>query len=50
MEPETKKKVEVKNDGKDFERFDNLFRQVITVSKEELKRREKAEKQRKAVK
>ena len=47
MEPETKKKLEMKNDGKDFERFENLLRQVISVPKEELKRREEDEKKKK---
>ncbi len=42
-----KKKPEIKTDGKNFERFDDLFRKVITVPKEELKRREEAEKQQK---
>lgn len=50
MESDTKKKVEMKNDGKDYERFENLLREVISVPKEELRRREeteKSEKQRK---
>ena len=42
-----KKKVEMKNDGKDFTRFDDLFRKVISVPKDEIKKREKAEKQKK---
>lgn len=50
MEPETKKKLEMKNDGKDFERFENLLRQVISVPKEELKRRELEEKEEKRYK
>ena len=44
MEPETKKKIELKNDGKDFNRFNEMLRQVVSVPKEELKRREDAEK------
>ncbi len=40
-----KKEVEMKNDGKDFERFDELLRQVISVPKDEILRREKAEKE-----
>lgn len=50
MESGTKKKVEMKNDGKDFERFESLLREVISVPKEELKRREEAEKQKKLAK
>lgn len=42
-----KKKVEIKKDGKEFERFDNLLREVVNVPKEEILRREKAEKKRK---
>lgn len=40
-----KKKVEINNDGKEFERFDELLRQVINVPKDEILRREKAEKE-----
>lgn len=42
-----KKKLEINNDGKEFERFDELLRQVISVPKEEIDRREKVEKQKK---
>jgi hypothetical protein len=45
-----KKKLEMKNDGKDFERFEELVRTVVRVPKEELNRREAAEKQKKAAK
>ena len=40
-----KKEVEMKNDGKDFDRFENLLREVIKVPKDEILRREKAEKE-----
>lgn len=33
-------KIEMKNDGKDFERFQELARKVVNVPKEELKKRE----------
>lgn len=39
------KQVELKNDDKQFERFDDLFRQVVSVSKDELKRREEIHQQ-----
>jgi hypothetical protein len=42
-----KKQVEIKQDKKSFERFNDLFRKVISVPKEELNRREKADKERK---
>lgn len=42
-----KKKPEMKNDGHDYERFENLLREVISVPKEELKAREKAQKEQK---
>ncbi len=45
-----KKKVEMKNDGKDYPRFENLLREVMSVPKEELKRREETEKQKKKAK
>ena len=41
-----KKKVETKNDGKEFERFDDLLSQVVKVPKDEILEREKAEKER----
>ena len=40
VEAQMKKKLEMKNDGKDFERFDALLREVVSVPKEELNRRE----------
>ena len=36
-----KKKLETKKDGKEFDRFDDLFKQVIKVPKSELDKREK---------
>lgn len=39
------KKIETKEDGKDFKRFDDLLRQVVSVPKEEIIEREEAEKQ-----
>lgn len=39
-----KKKIEMKNDGKDFDRFDNLLRQTVKVPKDEIEKREKTEK------
>ena len=35
-----KKEPEMKNDGKDFERFEEMVRTVVRVPKEELNRRE----------
>lgn len=40
-----KKKIETKKDGKDFERFDELLRTVVKVPKDEINRREQAEKE-----
>lgn len=40
-----KKKIETKKDGKDFDRFDDLLRKVVNVSKDEINEREKAEKE-----
>ncbi len=40
-----KEKIDIKQDGKEFERFENLLRQVVKVPKDEILRREKAEKQ-----
>lgn len=45
-----KNKIETKKDGKQFERFDNLLRQVVSVPKDEILKREKAEKQKKECK
>jgi hypothetical protein len=42
-----KKKVEIKKDGKEFERFDDLLRQVVSVPKSEIDKREKKQKKRK---
>lgn len=42
-----KKKIEMKNDGKDFKRFDDLLSGVVKVPKDEIDKREKAEKQKK---
>ena len=42
-----KKKIETKQDGKDYERFETLLRQVVSVPKDEILRREQAEKERK---
>ena len=40
-----KKKIETKNDGHEYERFENLLKQVVSVPKDEILRREKEEKQ-----
>jgi hypothetical protein len=45
-----KKKVEMKKDGKGFERFDDLLRHVVSVPKDELDKREKADKEKKEAK
>ncbi len=45
-----KKKVEMKQDGKEFERFNDLLSKVVSVSKDEILEREKAEKQKKEAK
>lgn len=37
------RKIETKQDGKEFERFDDLLRKVVAVPKEEINRREKAD-------
>lgn len=37
-------KIEMKNDGKDSERFGNLLRKVVTVPKKEIEAREKKSK------
>ena len=39
-----KKKLEMKNDGKQYERFEEALRKIVKVSKKELDAREKAEK------
>ena len=38
------KKIEMKNDGKDAERFGTLVRKVVNVPKEDIKKREELEK------
>ena len=40
MDIKTLKKIEMKNDGKDYERFESLVKQVVSVPKKELDRRE----------
>jgi hypothetical protein len=40
-----KKQVEIKQDEKSFERFNDLFRKVISVPKEEINKREQLDKQ-----
>lgn len=40
-----KKQPEMKQDGKEFERFETLLRQVISVPKDEILKREKEEKE-----
>ena len=42
-----KKKIETNQDGKDYERFEDLLREVVKVPKDEILRREKEEKERK---
>lgn len=42
--------VETKKDGKEFERFDDLLRKVISVPKDEINKREAAEKTKQKVK
>jgi hypothetical protein len=44
------KRIETKKDGKEFERFDDLLRHVVSVPKEEINRRERAEKEKKEAK
>ena len=39
-----KKKIKTKNDGKGFERFDDLLSKVVKVPKDEIEKREKAKK------
>ena len=40
-----KKKVEMKNDGKDFKRFDDLLSNVVKIPKDEIDKREKKTKE-----
>jgi hypothetical protein len=42
-----KKEIETKQDGKEFERFEDFVRQIVKVPKEEINKRERAEKQKK---
>lgn len=39
-----KKQLEMKNDGHDAERFEALLKKVVSVPKEEIKKREAKEK------
>ncbi len=39
-----KKKIEMKKDGKEFERFDEFLTELVKVPKEEILTREKVEK------
>ena len=41
-----KKEVEMKKDGKQFERFDEFLTELVKVPKDEILRREKEEKER----
>ena len=41
-----KKKIETKQDGKEFERFTDFVREIVKVPKEEILRHEKEEKER----
>jgi hypothetical protein len=43
-----KKKAEMKQDGKEFERFDEFVSKIVKVPRDEILEREKAEKQKKA--
>ncbi len=45
-----KKEIETKQDGKEFERFEQLLSQVVKVPKDEILKREKDEKQKKEAK
>ena len=40
-------KIELKSDGHDFERFNDLVRKVVSVPKKDIEAREKAEKEKK---
>lgn len=42
----TKNKVEMKQDGKEFERFDEFLTELVKVPKDEILKREKEEKNR----
>ncbi len=45
-----KKEIEMKNDGKEFERFDEFLTELVKVPKDEILKREKEEKQKKEAK
>ena len=45
-----KKKIETKQDGSDFGRFENFVREIVRVPKKEINEREKAEKLKKEAK
>lgn len=45
-----KNKTEAKKGESEFDKFDNLLRQVVSVPKDEIKKREQEEKQNKAKK
>jgi hypothetical protein len=45
-----KRKIEIKQDSKEFARFDELLRKVVSVPKDEILKREKAEKLKKEAK
>lgn len=40
-----KKEIKMKNDGKEFERFDEFLTELVKVPKDEILRREKEEKE-----
>ena len=40
-----KKEIETKKDGKEFERFDEFLTELVKVPKDEILKREKAEKE-----
>ncbi len=42
-----KKKIETKQDGKEFARFDEFLTELVKVPKDRINEREKAEKQKK---
>jgi len=42
-----KKKLEMKNDGKDADRFQSLLKTVVNVPKEEIKKEEERQKKEK---
>ena len=48
MDTKELKKIELKNDGHDYERFEALVKKVVSVPKKEIDARAKAEKEKKA--